>query len=103
MGALVGANFTNIPKVKFVVPGESKKRHSFSGNPYSAGAPDDGPRYITGPADDFVAVIRRNHGQVDTSKMTPQQQGAYSSWLEDPAVVAKLGDDRVYLHIMGQG
>ncbi|WP_329366388.1 hypothetical protein OG896_17110 [Streptomyces sp. NBC_00669] len=103
VGALVGANFTNIPKVKFVVPGEVDKYHSFSGKPYSAGAPDDGPRYITGPADDFVAAIRRNHGQVDTSKMTPQQQGAYSSWLEDPAVVAKLGDDRVYLHIMGQG
>jgi hypothetical protein len=99
----VQEDFANIRPVRFSVPGETSAYSTYSGNPYAPGGPGSGPKYITGPADDFVAAIRRNHGQIDVTRMTPQQQGAYAAWLEDPAVAAKLGRDRVYLQILGQG
>jgi hypothetical protein len=99
-GALVETDFKVIPRVTLHVPGEKKSYPYYTGNPY---APDGGPKYISGPADDFVAAIRRNNNQVEVKKMTPRQQDAYGRWLADPAVSAKLGNDKVYLEIMGQG
>jgi hypothetical protein len=98
----VSEDFKCFRRIYFRVPSESTGDFFYSGNPY---APDgsDGPKYITGPADDFVAAIKRNGGQVDVAKMTPRQQHAYSSWLQDPAVAAKLGNDRVYQQVLGQG
>ncbi|SEG94418.1 hypothetical protein SAMN05216223_13031 [Actinacidiphila yanglinensis] len=101
-GALIATHFSTIKKVTFVAPGGADNPPFYSGNPYAPHVPADGPRYIAGPEDDFVAAIKSNHGQVDVAKMTPRQQGAYAAWLEDPAVAAKLGDDGVYFQIMGQ-
>ncbi|SDO99590.1 hypothetical protein [Actinacidiphila guanduensis] len=95
-------DFASIGKVTFRVPGEAADGSTYSGNPYAPRG-SEGPRYITGPKDDFVAAVRRNGGQVDPTRMTPPQQDAYTRWLQDPAVAAKLGDDRVYLQVLGQG
>lgn len=61
------------------------------------------PVYIHGPADDFVAAIKKNGGEVDVTKMTPLQRDAYGRWMQDPAVVAKLGRDQYWTELLGQG
>ncbi|WP_328377231.1 hypothetical protein OHB13_13305 [Streptomyces sp. NBC_00440] len=71
-------------------------RHIYTGNPWGD------PKYITSPKNDFVKAIKDNGGEVDVSKMTPQQRESYSRWLADPAVVAKFGHDKVWLQVLGQ-
>ncbi|WP_406154434.1 hypothetical protein OG217_24315 [Streptomyces sp. NBC_01023] len=73
-----------------------KTKHVYTGNPWGD------PKYITSPENDFVKAIKDNDGEVDVSKMTPRQREAYSSWLADPAVVAKFGNDKVWLQVLGQ-
>lgn len=46
--------------------------------------------YITGPADNF---LEKDGSVTDVEKMSPQQMAAYSRWLQDPAVVAKIEND----------
>jgi hypothetical protein len=61
------------------------------------------PVYIHGPRDDFVAAIKKNGGEVDVTKMTPSQRDAYARWMQDPAVVTKLGHDKYWVEVLGQG
>lgn len=95
----------NLAPVNFNLPG--KPSVTYTGDPRG----DHGkhvtnpppPVYIHGPADDFVAAIKSNGGEVDVAKMTPLQRDAYSRWLQDPAVVAKLGHDQFWDELIGQG
>ncbi|WP_328538463.1 hypothetical protein [Streptomyces sp. NBC_00344] len=73
-----------------------KKQHVYTGNPWGD------PKYITSSENDFVKAIKDNDGEVDVSKMTPRQRESYSRWLADPAVVAKFGNDQVWLQVLGQ-
>ncbi|WP_328318041.1 hypothetical protein [Streptomyces sp. NBC_00388] len=84
----------NFVPVSYAEDGESN--HVYTGSPWGD------PKYITSSKNDFVKAIKDNGGEVDVSKMTPQQRESYSRWLGDPAVVAKFGSDRVWLQVLGQ-
>lgn len=79
-------NIKSISPVTLQLPGEGKA-HTYTGDPYGSGG---GPKYITGPATDFVSVLRKYGSDQGISKMTPLQLDAYSRWVEDPAVTARL-------------
>jgi hypothetical protein len=68
-------------------PGQATAR-TFSGDPYGRGHGQN--KYISGPDTDFVATMRRYGGPEALVRMSPAQLGAYSRWLQDPAVVKRL-------------
>ena len=61
---------------------------TYTGNPYGHGG---GPKYVSGPADDFISIIRKYGANGDAiTKMTPRQLDAYSRWVQDPAVMFRI-------------
>lgn len=92
------ATIETLSPVTLRLPGEAAA-HTYTGNPYGGGG---SPKYVTGPADDFVAVLRKYGGQEGVAKMTPRQLGAYSRWVQDPAVVARLVGRGAFDSVLGR-
>ncbi|MFI0722778.1 hypothetical protein [Streptomyces sp. NPDC021224] len=87
---------------------EHQKERTYTGDPYGQVGKNSvkppPPVYIHGHGapDDFVQAIARNNGEVDVQKMTPAQRDAYTRWLHDPAVVAKMSKDGLWTQAIGQ-
>jgi hypothetical protein len=80
-------------------PGQESR--TYSGDPYGRGRGQI--RYVTGPDDDFVAVLRRFGDQDAVAKMTPRQLDSYSRWVQDPAVVRRLSARGAFDTLVGRG
>ncbi|WP_335980982.1 hypothetical protein [Streptomyces sp. CA2R106] len=100
--ALLGsaATIKSIRPVAVQLPGHSAPT-TYTGDPYGRGG--SAVKYITGPEDDFVSVMRKYGGQQALAKMTPRQLGSYSDWIEDPAVVTRLAGRGAFDSLLGRG
>ncbi|WP_435131401.1 hypothetical protein [Actinacidiphila sp. bgisy144] len=73
---------------------------TFSGDPYGRGPGQE--KYVTGPADDFVSVMRKYGGGEAVSMMSPRQLDAYDRWVRDPAVVGRLAGRGAFDSLLGR-
>jgi hypothetical protein len=89
----------SIRPVTLRLPGHAAAR-TYSGDPY--GRARGSIRYVTGPADDFVSVMRKYGGQDAVAKMNPRQLDAYSRWAQDPAVVGRLAGRGAFDSLLGR-
>ncbi|WP_202235130.1 hypothetical protein [Actinacidiphila reveromycinica] len=100
--AIVGteSSIKSIRPVTVQLPGHAAAS-TYTGDPHGRGGSP--VRYVTGPSDDFVSVLRKYGGPQALAKMTPRQLGSYSDWIADPAVVRRLAGRGAFDSLLGRG